>query len=374
MKEINDDIVELTEKEEIKSIKNFLQQIKDETVDYTIVNDIIKNKFLNINHQIISHNNKQVLCIDADDYLSVYYEILSAMVLSRKRYAKVDSNLSKFLYVTNQGNKRIINIAIKIINVSVLYNTKYKMALEYYFDAGFRFSDEGFDNKRQFDYELVLHQNSKPIILRGTSICNYTAKGNGNRWTETGAIRRTRYSNNLWFDDAYVNEIFEYGENTKLWVIFWGGDIPPAAYLLNKEDVLRACKTTKLIEKSLEKLQSKLVEEDFIIDLNDKMKNLEIRFEDFIEDGTITKEITFYTNHTIEFIDAGVKFITIKQEKDNFIYRFNGIIGQESLTYVRAITTDYDIKQAIEVTINMIQYSESLNIYKTDLLEILNNL
>lgn len=374
MNEIND-FVELTEKSEVKSVKNFLQQIKEEKVDYTKINEIIKSKFPDIKCEFTSHNNKQVLCLDTNaDYTSVYYEVLFVMVLARKYYTKVNSNLSKFYYTTNQGNRRDINIDIVIKDVTALYNTKCKIAVEYYFDAGFRSSEEGWDNTRKVNCEIVLHQNSKPVVLSCHAIRNYVSKGDGNNWTASGYIRRSRYSNHLWFDDARVEEIFERGESDSLWVILYGDKLPRASYLIDKEDVLKACKTTKLIKKDLEKLQSKLVKEDFVIELNDKIKNLEIRTEDFIVDGAIVKEITFYTNHAIASIDAGLKFIVIKQEKDDFVYRFNGSIGKESLSYVRPIETDDDIKNAIEMTINMIQYSTSLNVYIDDLMEILNSL
>ena len=369
------DSVELTEKSEVKQIKNFLQQIKDEKVDYTKINELIQNKFPDNKCEIISHNNnKQVLCIDSDDYISTYYEILFAMTLARKYYTKIDSNLSKFYFITNQGNRQNINIDIKIENVTALYNTKCKLALEYYFDAGYRFSDEGWDNDRKVNCEIVLHQNSKQVILHCYAIRKYVSTGQGNNWSKYGYIRRSKYSNYLWFDDANVSEIFEDGDSDLLWVILYGKTLLYASYLINKEDILKACKTTKLIKKDLEKLQSKLVKDDFIIELNDKIKNLEIKTEDFIVDGAIVKEITFYTNHAIASIDAGLKFIVIKQEKDDFVYRFNGSIGKESLSYVRPIETDTDIKNAIEMTMNMIQYSTSLNIYKDDLMEILNSL
>lgn len=373
MNEIND-FVELTEKNEVKSVKNFLQQIKEEKVDYTRINEVIKSKFPDIKCEFISHNNKQVVCLDTDDdYTSVYYEILFVMVLARKYYTKVNSNLSKFYYTTNQGNRHDMNIDIKIGDVTALYNTKCKIALEYYFDAGFKFSDEGWNNTRRVNCEIVLHQNSKPVVLRCYKIRNYVSIGEGSNWAESGYVRRSRYSNYLWFDDAGVKEIFE-GYDSGLWVILHGETIPYASYLIDKEDVLKACKTTKLIKKDLEKLQSKLVEEDFVIELNDKVKNLDIKTEDFIVDGAIVKEITFYTNHAIASIDAGLKFIVIKQEKDDFVYRFNGSIGKESLSYVRPIETDADIKNAIEMTMNMIQYSISLNVYRDDLIEILNSL
>jgi hypothetical protein len=56
------------------------------------------------------------------------------------------------------------------------------------------------------------------------------------------------------------------------------------------------------------------------------------------------------------------------------MYRFNGSIGKESLSYHRPIKTDLDIKESLDATLGMITYSKVLNKYSKDLLEIKNSL
>ena len=376
-----DGIVELTEKSEIKSLKDFLKTIKEENVNYDKIVEIVTSKFPSAKYETKTMGPAKILLIDAD-FENVYNELVFTMTLAKRYYTKINVNANEYWYLNSKGNKTTNQIETVVTNCKQLYSSltthKYQTIVEFYFKAGFKDSRGGWIGKNTLtNFEITAHQNGQPVILHVAAMKYYTSTGQGNNFSSNGYISRSRYSNYLWFDDIWSGTIFEDGDNSDyLWVLLNSDELPYAFYKINKEDILKACKKTKQIIKALDKLKSKLVKEDFIVDLNDNLTSLKGSIDSFTNDsGEIVKEITFSTTGNISSVEAGIKFITIRQENDQeYMYRFNGAIGKESLSYNRPIETDEDIKNAIDTTMSMIQHSSVLKAYIDDLTEIKNSL
>ena len=184
--------VELTTKEEIKSMKNFLDQLKNESLDYTKINEIIKSKFPGIKCEIYKIGETNSICTDAE-YDEAYNEIMFAMILARRYYSRINSNAATYWYTTNRGNKWERTISINIYDVTGLYSKTYncKTALQYYFDGGFASSRDGWDGSGDINkpIEIIAHQNTKPVILHCHKMKNYYSYGPDSNWGKDGYTR-----------------------------------------------------------------------------------------------------------------------------------------------------------------------------------------
>lgn len=361
-------------KESIKKLRNFVQDIKNETVNYDKINEIIKE---NIDGQVdfYSWHDEQLCCCDVN-YNDLYNLIKYVLLLGKRYYTGINTGDSEFSYTNMRGNTSTFNIDVSLRNLSGLFSDKYKhtTVIGYKYDSNFKSSKEGWNNKLDINSYLNLSINGIPFKLPCKSMRFYSSTGDGSNWVHS-YVRRSKYHVN--FDDVYISAMFDHNdEDENIWLVMVGDNLPHASYLVSKEDLIKACKQTNNIVKVLNKLKSKLVNEDFIVNLNDHIKNLKISTDYFVDsDGNSVKELVFYTNNSIPEITSGLKFITIKMEQnDEYMYRFNGSIGKESLSYNRPIETDEDIKQALDATLGMISYSPVLSKYKDDLLEIKNNL
>ena len=367
----------LQSKEEIKKVKDFVKQVKELSIDYSKINELIKNN-IEGDCEFITWRDEQVCCCDVDSK-DTYNLIKYILLLGKRYYTGINTGDVEYSYITNTGNTNTITIDVILHDVTTIFknkiNKKYKTIIAYRYHCANKSLKDGWDGDTTVDTDLDVTFKGKPVKFYCKKMKYYVASGQGNNFSREGYIHRSKY--HIEFDNARIYDIWEYGNDAEyLWVTMEGDSLPYASYYIKKLDILNACKQTNIVAKELNKLKSKLVKNDFIVNLNDNIKNLKIKSEYITnENGESVEELTFYTTDSIPEVAVGLKFITIKMEKDDeYMYRFNGCIGKESLSYNRPIETDEDIKQAIDATLGMISYSPILNKYKNDLLEIKNNL
>ena len=369
----------LTDKNDIKNVKNFVKTIKENAVDYTKINEIIKNN-IDGDCEFFTWSDEQLCCCNVN-YEDLYNLINYILLLGKRYYTGINNGDMEYSYQNNRGNTTTITVDVSLRNVTMLFQKahKYKTIIAYKYDSGYKSPKDGWAGDAALtNFELELHVNKIPVILHCKKMVFYTTSRNtsgGSHWSDYGYSLRTKY--HIYFDETYIHQILEYGDYSDyLWLTMGGDTLPYATYCVSKEDILHACEQTNKVVKELNALNSKLIKEDFIVDLNDRIENLKIE-SDFITNskGEIIKEIVFKTNNSVPEIESGIKFITIYMEQDDeYMYRFNGSIGKESLSYHRPIKTDLDIKESLDATLGMITYSKVLNKYSKDLLEIKNSL
>ena len=362
----------LTDNNEIKSIRKFLKDLKAESVDYTIVNDMIAHSFIGKKCEFHKFGDAQICCID-EDAEEVYNTIVMNMILARKEYLNIQTNNKVFQYTTNQYTVKKFTIDIDVKDKTGLYNQtyKYQTIIEYRYDAGFKSSRDGLKGTNTLtNFEILAKQKDKSIILHVKEMYYYVAHGMGSIfWHDRNFSSINKYTNNILFSNLIIHTAYSNRNDPEYtWVLLEGimnNNLPKAFYVIKTEDLDKAYISSQSMNKY--ELISKLTDESFIANLNDYLKTIDI----ILEDNRDTKEIAIYTTSFAEGINPNTKLISIiYNDKDNptFIY-YDSIINGEN-NYICVVKNDRDIAHAI----TNILYRIIDRVIRYDLAEIKDNL
>ncbi len=368
---IEDSYVELTEKYEIKAVKNFYEILNKNTLDYSEILEELNAIYVNVRHEFLTAGPYKILCIDVEpeEAKNMIHFVLRDI---RKKYTGINSNFGVYQYMNTHGNIKKFEIGIEIKDQSILYATKdnYKCAFMFKYDIGTNVMHGHYVKN---EIELKVHQNLIEKILHIHSIAYITSYGDGSPFSHYPS--RSKYKNRFWVDPSeniYVTKIYELPDRFE--VLMRSDDLEYAYYGIDKQDILDLCNT----ERKTDLFSSKLFDQNFINMLNNSLNYLKLH-------TTISSEaqvFVFYTTINTEWSNKGHAFIEIINNASDYVASLfiTAFLSWDEEKYHATLLTDADLKKHISNFLRQAEnekdtdHYEAVNFYREDLETIINAL